>query len=33
MRECTGAEIAMEWLYHVGPPEREIEDTKAKPHR
>ncbi|MCQ4864969.1 oleate hydratase [Pseudoflavonifractor phocaeensis] len=26
MRECTGAEIAMEWLYHVGVPESEIED-------
>ncbi|MTS97176.1 oleate hydratase, partial [Pseudoflavonifractor sp. BIOML-A1] len=26
MRECTGAEIAMEWLYHVGVSESEIED-------
>ena len=26
MRECTGAEVAMEWLYHIGIPEDEIED-------
>lgn len=26
MRECTGAEIAMEWLYHIGIPQNEIED-------
>lgn len=26
MRECTGKEICMEWLYHMGVPEEEIED-------
>ena len=26
MRECTGKEICMEWLYHIGVPENEIED-------
>ena len=26
MRECTGNEICMEWLYHLGVPESEIED-------
>ena len=26
MRECTGKEICMEWLYHLGVPEYEIED-------
>ena len=26
MRECTGKEICMEWLYHLGVPENEIED-------
>ena len=26
MRECTGREICMEWLYHLGVPENEIED-------
>lgn len=25
MRECTGKEICMEWLYHMGVPENEIE--------
>ena len=25
MRECTGKEICMEWLYHIGVPENEIE--------
>lgn len=25
MSECTGAEICMEWLYHLGVPENEIE--------
>ena len=25
MRECTGKEICMEWLYHLGVPESEIE--------
>ena len=25
MRECTGKEICMEWLYHMGVPEEEIE--------
>ncbi|MGG7142047.1 oleate hydratase [Clostridium nigeriense] len=26
MRECTGKEICMEWLYHLGVPESEIEE-------
>ena len=26
MRECTGKEICMEWLYHLGVPEDQIED-------
>ena len=26
MRECTGKEICMEWLYHLGVPENEIKD-------
>jgi oleate hydratase len=26
MKECTGAEVAMEWLYHIGIPKDEIED-------
>ena len=26
MRDCTGKEICMEWLYHIGVPENEIED-------
>ncbi|SHO48351.1 oleate hydratase [Anaerocolumna xylanovorans] len=26
MRECTGKEICMEWLYHMGVPVNEIED-------
>ena len=26
MRECTGKEICMEWLYHLGVPEEEIEN-------
>lgn len=26
MRDCTGKEICMEWLYHMGVPESEIED-------
>lgn len=26
MSECTGNEIAMEWLYHIGVPKEEIED-------
>lgn len=29
MRECTGKEICMEWLYHIGVPEYEIEDMAA----
>lgn len=29
MRECTGKEICMEWLYHIGVPEHEIEDMAA----
>ena len=26
MRECTGKEICMEWLYHIGVPEDQIEN-------
>lgn len=26
MRKCTGKEICMEWLYHIGVPEELIED-------
>ena len=26
MRECTGKEICMEWLYHIGVPVGEIEE-------
>ena len=26
MRECTGKEICMEWLYHIGVPENQIEE-------
>lgn len=26
MRDCTGKEICMEWLYHMGVPEKEIPD-------
>jgi oleate hydratase len=26
MRECTGKEICMEWLYHLGVPKNQIED-------
>jgi oleate hydratase len=26
MRDCTGKEICMEWLYHIGVPENEIRD-------
>lgn len=29
MRECTGKEICMEWLYHMGVPESEIEEMAA----
>ena len=29
MRECTGKEICMEWLYHLGVPEEQIEDLAA----
>ena len=29
MRECTGKEICMEWLYHMGVPEDQIEDLAA----
>ena len=29
MRECTGKEICMEWLYHIGVPEEQIEDMAA----
>ena len=30
MRECTGKEICMEWLYHIGVPENEIEEMAEK---
>lgn len=30
MRDCTGKEICMEWLYHIGVPENEIEDMAVK---
>ncbi|MFT4143669.1 MAG: oleate hydratase [Mobilitalea sp.] len=30
MRECTGKEICMEWLYHIGVPINEIEDMAEK---
>ena len=30
MRECTGKEICMEWLYHIGVPESEIEDMATR---
>lgn len=29
MRDCTGKEICMEWLYHMGVPESEIEELAA----
>ncbi len=29
MRDCTGKEICMEWLYHIGVPEEQIEDMAA----
>ena len=29
MRACTGKEICMEWLYHIGVPEDQIEDMAA----
>ena len=29
MRECTGKEICMEWLYHIGVPESEIEELAS----
>ncbi|MFR3792101.1 MAG: oleate hydratase [Blautia massiliensis (ex Durand et al. 2017)] len=29
MRDCTGQEICMEWLYHLGVPEAEIPDMAA----
>ena len=29
MRECTGKEICMEWLYHIGVPEEQIEELAA----
>ncbi len=29
MRECTGKEICMEWLYHIGVPEAQIEDLAS----
>lgn len=30
MRDCTGKEICMEWLYHIGVPENEIEEMAEK---
>ena len=30
MRECTGKEICMEWLYHLGVPEDQIEDMAER---
>lgn len=30
MRDCTGKEICMEWLYHLGVPEDEIEQLAAE---
>ncbi len=30
MRECTGKEICMEWLYHLGVPENQIETLADK---
>ena len=30
MRDCTGAEICEEWLYHLGVPEDQIEELAAK---
>ncbi len=30
IRDCTGKEICMEWLYHIGVPENEIEDMAVK---
>lgn len=30
MRDCTGKEICMEWLYHLGVPEKEIEEMAEK---
>ena len=29
MRACTGKEICMEWLYHIGVPEDQIEDLAS----
>jgi len=29
MKDCTGKEICMEWLYHIGVPEDQIEDLAA----
>ena len=30
MRDCTGKEICMEWLYHLGVPEDQIEDMAER---
>ncbi len=30
MRDCTGAEICEEWLYHLGVPEDQIEELATK---
>ena len=30
MRDCTGKEICMEWLYHIGVPEDQIEELAEK---
>ena len=29
MRDCTGKEICMEWLYHLGVPEDQIEELAS----
>ena len=33
MRDCTGKEICMEWLYHLGVPADQIEDLAANSAR
>lgn len=33
MKDCTGQEICMEWLYHVGVPESEIRELATKSAR
>ena len=29
MKDCTGKEISMEWLYHIGAPEAQIESERV----